>query len=140
MTATMSADSEEKHNPRRSSLHRSKKHSKHGHSKCFQHTLILFLARTARPPVLRWDFQPISRSCWPLFMGQHEYGDFRSRDHWQAVAKTSKGSVSRPLISALQSEGYMSEQDGSQRVSIQQDFEKSLKAQYCTWCRGRLLI
>lgn len=37
------------------------------------------------------------------------------------VPKTVKGLVSRLLISTLQSEGYMSEQGGEQRVFTHQD-------------------
>ncbi|XP_032272791.1 protein FAM71C [Phoca vitulina] len=66
----------------------------------------------------------------------------RAETTGKPTAKTANSSVLGPLITTLQSEAYMSDQDGSQRSPPSRtDFlGKSFRALYCTWCRGGYLV
>ncbi|XP_045727143.2 Golgi-associated RAB2 interactor protein 6 [Mirounga angustirostris] len=66
----------------------------------------------------------------------------RAETTGKPTAKTANSSVLGPLITTLQSDAYMSDQDGSQRSPPSRtDFlGKSFRALYCTWCRGGYIV
>lgn len=94
------------HRPRR-------KPNQIGHSGCFQHVLILL-----SPTILSSEGTSSTsvKDAGLSLEGSTSMVTAGAETTGKPVAKTANSSVSGPLISTVQSEGYMGEQDRSQRV------------------------